>query len=143
MEKISKRTRSISRSLFGPPIRLRMEDAIYCDAAQHSPPTSLQYLKVICRCSAFQCLVRIIYRKAPKVTAFRNFGRLPPWCRRPQKMTYHLYMTKTAIVPNLPEEGRKTLMEHGILPHESSAKDRFCVMCPVKRGSPRLLPCCL
>ena len=26
---------------------------------------------------------------------------------------------------------------------ESSAKDRFCVMCPVKRGPPRLLPCCL
>ena len=30
------------------------------------------------------------YRKLPKVTEFRNFGRLPPWCRRPQKMTYHL-----------------------------------------------------
>ena len=76
------------------------------------------------------------YRKVPKVTAFRNFGRLPPWCRRPQKMTYHSCaedMTKTAIVPNLPEEDRKTLVEHGMLPHEPSAKDRFCVMCPVKK----------
>ena len=58
-------------------------------------------------------------------------------------MTYHLCaedLTKSTIVPNLPEEERKALMEHGILPLESSAKDRFCVMCPVKRGSPRLLP---
>ena len=49
------------------------------------------------------------YRKVSKVTEFRSFGRLPPWCRRPQKMTYHLCaedMTKTAIVPNLSEEDR-------------------------------------
>ena len=46
-------------------------------------------------------------------------------------------------MPNLPEEERRALLEHGILPLESSAKDRFCVMCPVKRGPPRLLPCCL
>ena len=52
-------------------------------------------------------------------------------------------MTKTAIVPSLPEEDRDELINHGILPRESSAKDRFCVMCPVKRGSPRLLPGCL
>ena len=86
------------------------------------------------------------YRKESKVAEFRKFGRLPPWCRRPQKMTHHLCaedMTKTAIVPNLPEEDRIALINHGILPQESSAKDRFCVMCPVKRGSPRLLPCCL
>ena len=86
------------------------------------------------------------YRKVPKVEAFRSFARLPSWCRKPQKMTYHLCaenMTKSTIVPNLPEEERRALIEHGILPQESSAKDRFCVMCPVKRGSPRLLPCCL
>ena len=49
-------------------------------------------------------------------------------------MTYHLCaedMTKTAIVPNLSEEDRDALVNHGILPRESSAKDRFCVMCPV------------
>ena len=89
---------------------------------------------------------RWTYRKVPKVTSFRNFGQLPPWCRRPQKMTYHVCaedMTKTAIVPSVLEEDRRALMEDGILPHNSSAKDRFCVMCPVKRGSPRLLPCCL
>ena len=45
-------------------------------------------------------------------------------------------------VPKVEEELR-ALMEHGMFPLESSAKDRFCVMCPVKRGSPRLLPCCL
>ena len=42
------------------------------------------------------------YRKLPKVAEFRNFGRIPPWCRRPHKMTYHLCaedITKTAIVP--------------------------------------------
>ena len=26
------------------------------------------------------------YRKVPKVTDFRRFGRIPPWCRRPQEM---------------------------------------------------------
>ena len=86
------------------------------------------------------------YRKVPKVTEFRNFGKLPPWCRRPQKMTHHLCaedMTKNAIVPNRPEEDQDALINHGIEPRESSAKDRFCVMCPVKRGSPRILPCCL
>ena len=85
------------------------------------------------------------YRK-PKVRAFRSFARLPSWCRKPQKMTYHLCaedLTRTTIVPALPEEERKALLEHGALPQESSAKDRCCVMCPVKRGSPRLLPCCL
>ena len=86
------------------------------------------------------------YRKVPKVTDFRNFGRIPLWCRKPQEMTYHLCaedMTKNAIVPNLPDEERDDLLIRGILPQESSARDRHCVMCPVKRGSPKLLPCCL
>ena len=86
------------------------------------------------------------YRKVPKVTAFQTFARLPFWCGKPMKFTYHLcaeHVTKTTIVPALPEEDRKALLEHGILPSESSARDRFCVMCPVKRGSPRLIPCCL
>ena len=78
------------------------------------------------------------YRTLPKVTEFRSFGRIPPWCTRPHKMTYHLCAedtTKLAIVPSLPEEERDDLLNNGILPRESSAKDRFCVMCPVKRGS--------
>ena len=86
------------------------------------------------------------YRKVPKVATFRNFARLPSWCRKPLKMTYHLCaedLTRSTIVPSLPEEERRALLEDGVLPPESSAKDRFCVMCPVKRGSPRLLPCCL
>ena len=52
-------------------------------------------------------------------------------------------ITKTTLVPALHEDDRKALLEHGAIPPESSAKDRFCAMCPVKRGSPRLLPCCL
>ena len=86
------------------------------------------------------------YRRVPKVTAFRTFARLTFWCRKPKDFTYHLCaenMTKTAIAPALPEEDGKALLEHGILPPESLARDRFCVMCPVKRGSPRLIPWCL
>ena len=86
------------------------------------------------------------YRKVPKVTKFRNVDRIPSWCRKPQGMTYQLCaedMTKTGVVPNLPAEDRADLCDHGLLPFESSARDRHCVMCPVRRGSPRLLPCCL
>ena len=86
------------------------------------------------------------YRKVPKVTKFRNFDRLPSWCRKPQGMTYQFCaedMTKTVIVPNLPAEDRADRMDHGLLPQESSAGDRHCITCPVKRGSPKLLPCCL
>ena len=78
------------------------------------------------------------YRKVPKVAAFRNFARLPSWCRKPKEMTYHLCaedLTRSTIVPNLPKEEQRALVDHGILPQDSSAKDRFCVMCPVKRGS--------
>ena len=86
------------------------------------------------------------YRKVPKVTKFRNFYRLPAWCRKPQGMTYQFCaedMTKTTIVPNLPAEDRADLFDHGMLPQESSARDRHCIMCPVRRGSLKLLPCCL
>ena len=48
---------------------------------------------------------------------------------------------KTAIVPSLLEEDRDDLINR--VPRESSAKDRHCVSCPIKRGSPRLPPCCL
>ena len=47
------------------------------------------------------------YRKVPKVTKFRNFDKLPAWCRKPQGMTYQFCaedMTKNAIVPNLVAE---------------------------------------
>ena len=86
------------------------------------------------------------YRKVPKLTRFRNFERLPSWSRKPQGMTYQFCtedMTKTIIVPSLLAEERDDLLNHGILPQESSARDRYCVMCPVRRGSPKLLPCCL
>ena len=86
------------------------------------------------------------YRKVPKVTKFRNFERLPPWSRKPQGMTYQFCaenMTKTVIVQNLPDEERDDLLIRGILPQESPARDRHCIMCPVRRGSPKLLPCCL
>ena len=86
------------------------------------------------------------YRTVPKVTNFRTFGRVPAWGRRPQKMTYHVCaenITKHYIVPNLPEEDREALRTRGALPPSSSARDMHCVMCPVRRGSPRLLPCSL
>ena len=86
------------------------------------------------------------YRTLPKVKDFRTFGRFPAWGRKPQKMTYHLCaenITKNCIVPNLPEDEKEDLLTHGILPPLSSARDKHCVMCPVRRGSPRLLPCCL
>ena len=89
---------------------------------------------------------RWTYRKVPKVTKFRNFGRLPPWSRKPQEITYQFCsedMTKNIIVQHLPAEEKEDLLIHGVLPQESSARDRHCVMCPVKRGSPKLLPCCL
>ena len=85
-------------------------------------------------------------RRAPKVTSFRTFAGLPFWSRKPKAFTYHLCAentTKTTLVPALSKEDRKALLEDGVIPPESSARDRFCVMCPVKRGSPRLLPCCL
>ena len=86
------------------------------------------------------------YRKLPKVTAFRVYGRLPAWGRKPQKMVYQLCaenITKHDIVPNLPEDEKEALQTRGALPSSSSARDRHCVMCPVRRGSPRLLPCAL
>ena len=86
------------------------------------------------------------YRTLPKVTNFRTFGRLHAWGRKPQKMTYHVCaenITKNCIVPNLPEDEREDLLTRGALPPASSARDMHCVMCPVRRGSPRLLPCCL
>ena len=87
-----------------------------------------------------------MYRTLPKVTNFRYFGKMPVWCRRPQEMTYHLCaedIAKTFIVPSLPEDEKEALLKQGVLPVESSARDRHCVMCPVKRGSPKLIPCCL
>ena len=86
------------------------------------------------------------YRKVPKVKTFQTFARLPFWSRRPKQFACHLCAedpTKSTIAPALPEEERRALLECGVLPPDSSAKVRFCVMCPVKRGSPRLLPCCL
>ena len=79
------------------------------------------------------------YRKVPKVTKFRNFDRLPAWCRKPQAMTYQFCaedMTKNVIVPNLMAEDRAHLHDHGMLPPESSARDRHCIMCPVRRVHP-------
>ena len=68
------------------------------------------------------------------------------WDRKPFDMTYHLCaedVTKNFIVPSLPDEEKEALLTHGVLPAGSSASDRHCVMCPVRRGSPKLLPCCL
>ena len=42
-------------------------------------------------------------------------------------------------MPSLQEGDLQVLNEEP----ESSARSRYCVMCPVRRGSPKLLPCCL
>ena len=86
------------------------------------------------------------YRALPKVKDFRTFGRIPACGMKPQKMTYHVCaenITKHFIVPNLPDDEKEALLTVGALPASSSARDRHCVMCPVRRGSPRLLPCAL
>ena len=87
-----------------------------------------------------------MYRALPKVKNFRTFGRIPACGMKPQKMTYHVCaenITKHFIVPNLPEDEKEALLTGGALPASSSARDGHCVMCPVRRGSPRLLPCAL
>ena len=65
------------------------------------------------------------YRKLPKVNDFRNFRRVPLWCRRPQKMSYHLCaedITKNAIVPNLPKEERDDLLSRASCPMSRQQK---------------------
>ena len=52
-------------------------------------------------------------------------------------------LTKCTLVPSLPEGDLQVLNEEGTIPPESSARNRYCVMRPVRRGSPILLPCCL
>ena len=47
-------------------------------------------------------------------------------------------MNKSAFVANFPEDEKSAV--EGIA---SSACDRYCVMCPAKRGAAKLLPCCL
>ena len=103
-------------------------------------------LQVQCLPVARSSTPKWTYRTLPKVTNFRTFGRLPAWGRKPQRMTYHVCaenITKNCIVPNLPKEDKDDLLTQGVLPPSSSARDMHCVMCPVRRGSPRLLPCCL
>ena len=53
-----------------------------------------------------------------------------------------LPVSKSSI-PNLPDDEKDDLLTRGVLPPSSSARDMHCVMCPVRRGSPKLLPCCL
>ena len=81
------------------------------------------------------------YRKVPKISSFRKFANVPYWCRKPQPFTYHLCaedLTKSTFVPNLAEGDLQLLKQANILPPESSAQGRYCVMCPVKRESAKL-----
>ena len=103
-------------------------------------------LQVQCLPVAKSSTPKWTYRTLPKVTNFRTFGKIPACGMKPQKMTYHVCaenITKHFIVPNLPEDDREALLTRGALPASSSARDMHCVMCPVRRGSPRLLPCAL
>ena len=103
-------------------------------------------LQVQCLPVARSSTPKWAYRTLPKVKDFRTFRRMPACGMKPQKMTYHVCaenITKHFIVPNLPEDEREALLMRGALPASSSARDMHCVMCPVRRGSPRLLPCAL
>ena len=103
-------------------------------------------LQVQCLPVAKSSTPKWAYWTLPKVKDFRTFRRMPACGMKPQKMTYHVCaenITKHFIVPNLPEDEREALLTRGALPASSSARDMHCVMCPVRRGSPRLLPCAL
>ena len=79
---------------------------------------------------AFQAVIHKHLQGSHNLIVSRPMGSTRP-------LTYHLCaedITKNAIVPNLPKEERDDLLIRGILPHESSAKDRHCVMCPTRRG---------
>ena len=43
----------------------------------------------------------------------------------------------------LSDAEKQLLDDAGTLPFESSAMGKRCVMCPVRHGAPKLLPCCL
>ena len=82
-------------------------------------------LQVQCLPVARSSTPKWTYRTLPKVTNFRTFGRLPPWGRKPQKMTYHVCaedITKNCIVPNLPDDEKEDLLIRGALPASSSAR---------------------
>ena len=68
------------------------------------------------------------------------------WSRKPQNFTYHLCaedIARAGLADALRAEDKGALLEDGLLPPESSAKRRACVMCPVRIGYLKLLPCCL
>ena len=63
--------------------------------------------------------------------------------QQPLSLTYHLITAQAGLVAALPDWERQQLTGHGALPKASSVRGRTCVMCPVRSGSPRLMPCCL
>ena len=84
------------------------------------------------------------HRKVPKVSSFRSFDRIPFWCRKPQPFTYHVCaedLTLSTLTPSLPDGDLQVLRE-GTIP-QSPLPRVDIVTCPVRRGSPKLLPCCL
>ena len=52
-------------------------------------------------------------------------------------------ITKGGLVPSVAEAERHLLMTEVVLPPGSSARGRVWVVCPVRVGSPKLVPCCL
>ena len=99
---------------------------------------------MICKCSAYLSLSPRtrdgMYRKVPKVSSHRGFNKIP-LVPGPQSFTYHLLaedLTRGGLVSVLSAEERNALLNQGELPRDSSAKDRVCVMCPVRMGTPCL-----
>ena len=79
---------------------------------------------------------RWMYSKVPKVSSLWSFDGIPLWCWKPQPFNYHLFaedLTRGGLASASSAEERKALLNEGVLPRDSSAKDRVCVMCPVRR----------
>ena len=110
-------------------------------------PKFLKHLMMICKCSALPVAksreTRWMYRKVPKVSSLRKFGKIPLWCRKPQSFTYYVCAedtTRGGLVSTLSAEERDALLNRGELPPDSSAKGPECVMCPVRLEYPKLIP---
>ena len=109
----------------------------------------LQPWTTTCKCNAFQC-IRLISLSGHIGGCLRSlhFDHLRGSHHGVGSLSHSLITCVLRISPRRPSYQlflKKTAKhwEDGVIPPESSARDRFCVMCPVERGSPRLLPCCL
>ena len=73
---------------------------------------------------------RWMYRKVPKVSSFRSFEGISTWCWKPRQLTYHLCaedVTRAGLVSYLRKQQKDDLLNHGVLPPDSSWQGRVYV----------------